>query len=105
MPKLNKNIIPVVGYIEETLDDFLKKHNPKINFVHFDMDLYNPTKFSLLKIKPYLNKGCVIIFDELYNHINWMEGEYKALIESFENNEFEYKAFNMNAGQVVIQYK
>ena len=28
-------------------------------------------------MKPYLNNGCVIIFDELYNHINWMEGEYK----------------------------
>ena len=37
------------------------------------------------------------------NHINWKEGEYKAPIESFESNEFEYKAFNINAGQVVIQ--
>ena len=33
IPKLNKNIDLIVGYIQDTLDDFLKKHNPKINFV------------------------------------------------------------------------
>ncbi|KGF91702.1 MULTISPECIES: class I SAM-dependent methyltransferase [Prochlorococcus] len=103
LPKLNKNVNPVIGYVENTLDQFLKNHNPKINFVHLDMDIYNPTKFTLEKIKPFLIKGSVIIFDELYNHINWKEGEYKALIEVFESNEFKYKAFNMNAGQVVIQ--
>ena len=105
LPKLNKNVNPVIGYVEDTLDQFLKEYNPKINFVHLDMDIYNPTKYTLEKIKPFLVKGCVIIFDELYNHINWKEGEYKALIEVFERNEFKYKAFNMNAGQVVIQIK
>ena len=94
-----------MGYVEDTLDDFLKKHKPNINFVHLDMDLYNATKFTLEKIKPFLNKGCVIIFDELYNHINWKEGEYKSLLETFENFEYDYKAFNLNGGQVVIQIK
>ena len=103
IPKLNPNVEPVVGWIEDTLDDFLKKHNPKINFVHLDMDTYSPTKFTLEKIKPYLVKNSIIIFDEYYNYEGWKEGEFKALKEVFNENEFKYKAFNVNSAQCVIQ--
>lgn len=103
LPELNSNIEPVIGWVDDTLDDFLKKHNPKINFVHLDMDTYSPTKFTLEKIKPYLVKGSVIVFDELYQYIGWEEGEYKALYEVFNEDEFSYLAFNINGGNVSIQ--
>tara|TARA_B100000242_G_scaffold59698_1_gene35582 strand:+ start:1043 stop:1765 length:723 start_codon:yes stop_codon:yes gene_type:complete len=103
IPNLNSNVVPIVGFVENTLDDFLKKNNPKINFVHIDMDLYNPTKFTLEKIKPYLVKGAIILFDELYNYVNWKEGEYKALKEVFGDDEYLFRAFNINQYQVVIQ--
>ena len=48
--KLNSNVEPIVGWVEDTLDDFLIKNNPKINFVHMDMDTYSSTKFTLEKI-------------------------------------------------------
>ena len=105
IPKLNSNIYPIVGWVEDTLDDFLKKHNPKINFVHFDMDTYSPTKFTLEKIKPYLGKNSILIFDELYHFIGWKEGEFKALKEVFKKDEFEYKAFCLSECQVAIQIK
>jgi len=105
VPKLNKNIEPVVGKVEDTLENYLKLHNPKINFIHFDMDTYNPTKFTLEKIKPYLVEGAIIIFDELYNFIGWENGEYKALNEVFKDDEFEYKAFLVNGPQCVIKIK
>ena len=105
IPKLNSNIEPIVGWVEDTLDDFLKKHHPKINFVHFDMDTYSPTKFTLEKIKPYLVKKSILIFDELYHFQGWKEGEFKALSEVFNENEFEYKAFNLNGQISVIQIK
>ena len=105
IPKLNSNVEPIVGWVENTLEDFLKKHNPKINFVHLDMDTYSPTKFTLEKLKPYLVKNAIIIFDEFYNYIGWENGEYKALKEVFDENEFEYKAFTINSEQVVIQIK
>jgi len=106
IPKLNSNIEPIIGFVEDTLEDFLKKNNPKINFVHFDMDLYSPTKFTLERIKPYLINDAIIIFDEFYNHIGWENGEYRALNEVFSENEFKYKAFTVNGdGRVVIQIK
>ena len=86
-------------------EDFLKQHNPKINFVHFDMDTYSPTKFTLKRIKPYLAKDAIIIFDEFYNFFGWEHGEYKAFNEVFKKEEFEYKAFRINGTICVIQIK
>ena len=92
LPKLNKNVIPIVGFVEDTLDQFLNEHSPKINFVHLDMDLYKPTKFTLEKIKPYLVNGAIILFDEIYNFPNWEYGDIKPLrrylIKNLINSEF-----------------
>ena len=105
IPDLNSNVEPIVGWVEDTLDDFLKKHNPKINFLHLDMDTYSPTKFTLEKLKPYLVNNATLIFDELYNYPGWKYGEFKALTEVFKEDEFEYKAFNLDSVQCVIQIK
>tara|TARA_B100001063_G_C16704468_1_gene524411 strand:- start:294 stop:1187 length:894 start_codon:yes stop_codon:yes gene_type:complete len=105
IPKLNSNIEPIVGWVDDTLENFLKKHNPKINFLHMDMDTYSPTKFILEKLKPYLVKDAIILFDELYNYHGWRNGEYKALTEVFKEDEFNYKAFTINSDKCAIQIK
>ena len=105
IPKLNSNIEPIVGFVQDTLDDFLKKHNPKINFVHLDMDTYPATIYALERLKPFLNKDAIIIFDELYNYPGWKSGEYKALKEVFKDDEYKFKAFNVAGSQAVIQIK
>lgn len=103
LPVLNKNVIPVIGWVQDTLGPFLDKHKPEINFVHLDMDTYETTKFVLTKIKPYLTKNCFIAFDELYNYPGWEMGEYKALKETFNDNEYKYVCFCSNGSQVLIQ--
>ena len=45
------------------------------------MDIYKPTKFVLEKIKPYLSKGAILIFDEYYNYVGWKNYEFKAFQE------------------------
>ena len=105
IPKLKSNVEPIIGLVEDTLDDFLKKHNPKINFVHMDFDTYTPTKFTLEKLKPYLVKNTIILFDELYYYHGWKDGEYKALTEVFKENEFMYKAFQINSSLCAVQIK
>ena len=103
IPKLNKNIEPIVGFVQDSLEDFLKKHNPKINFAHMDMDTYESTKYALEKLKPYLIKDSIILFDELYNFPGWRNGEYKALQETFDESEYKFRAFGSNGCKVVIQ--
>ena len=105
IPKLNSNIEPIVGFVQDTLDDFLKKHNHKINFVHLDMDTYPATIYALERLKPFFNKDAIIIFDELYNYPGWKDGEYKALNEVFKDDEYIFKAFNTLGTEVVIQIK
>ena len=41
LPKLNKNVIPVVGWVQDTLVPFLDKHKPEINFIHLDISYAN----------------------------------------------------------------
>ena len=68
-----------------------------------DLDTYESSKFVLNKIKPYLIKDAVILFDELYNYAGWDVNEYKALQETFDESEYKYRAFEGVGCQVVIQ--
>ena len=102
LPKLNKNVVPIVGWVQDTVSPFLEKYKPKINFVNMDMDTYETTKFVLTKIKPYLLKNSIISFDELYNYPGWEVGEYKALKETFNENEYKFIAFGIKT-QAAIQ--
>ena len=103
LPTLNKNVIPVIGWVQDTLSPFLDKHKPEINFVHLDMDTYESTKFVLKKIKPYLIKNSIIAFDQIYNFPGWQLGEYKALIETFNDNEYKFICFDLDRDRAAIQ--
>ena len=103
IPKLNKNVIVVKGWAQDTLPDFLKKKNPEINFVHMDMDTYETSKFVLSNLKLYILKNCIILFDELYNYTGWEVGEYKALRKVFKENEYKFLAFSRKGPAVAIQ--
>jgi len=67
------------------------------------MDTYETTKFVLTKIKPYIVKNCIIAFDELYNFPGWEVGEYKALKETFNDNEYKYVCFSTDGSQATVQ--
>ena len=103
IPSLPKNVIPVAGWIQDTLQTFLNEKNPKINFVHIDVDTYETTKFILDLIKPRLVKGATILFDEFYNFEGWDVGEYKALTEIFNKNEYKFEAFAYDGRQALIR--
>lgn len=74
IPKLKNNAIPIKGWIQDTLPNFLEKNNPLIIFVHIDLDTYSSTKFVLEKVKPYLQKGVILLFNEFYNYTGWSVG-------------------------------
>ena len=70
----------VNGQIEETVGQFVKD-NPGVRFslVHFDCDLYAPTKAALEALYPKVSRGGVILFDE-YSIPDWA-GETTAVDE------------------------
>ena len=107
IPQLNDNCVPVKGWIEDTLPTFISENkNLRINFVHIDTDTYPTAKFILERIKPYLVDNAIILFDELYNYPGWSVGEYKALVEVFNQEEYSFLAFALRQNQqTAIQYK
>lgn len=68
-----------------------------------DVDTYESSKFILEAIKPNLVKGAIILFDELYNFEGWDVGEYKALREVFNDNEYKFLSFATDSSQAVIK--
>jgi hypothetical protein len=72
----------VVGDIAETIPKFVKE-NPgfRISLVHFDVDLYEPTKVGLECLYPLVVPGGIVAFDE-YACVAW-PGESTAVDEYF----------------------
>ena len=103
VPKTNKNVLLIKGWVQDTLPNFLKDKKPVINFVNMDMDTYKTSKFVLEQIKPYLKKNSIVLFDELYNYSGWSVGEYKALTETFNENEYKFLSFDRSGASAVIQ--
>jgi len=102
IPNVEKNVRIIVGWVQDTLDDFLNKNNQPLQFVHLDMDTYTPTNFTLKKIKKRLQKNTVILFDELHGYDKWESHEYKALIENLNEDEYQFIGFSKQQACIVI---
>jgi len=80
----NERIEIVDGNVTETLPRFIAEHpGLSISLLHFDMDLYEPTKVALELLYPRVVKGGVICFDE-YGTMPW-EGEMRAVHEYLDS--------------------
>lgn len=94
----------IKGNIEETVVTFIKE-NPGVRFclIHFDCDLYKPTKVALENFWPILSRGGVMIFDE-YSIPDW-PGETRAVDEFFrDKSPMKIKTFswtNVPGGYVI----
>ena len=92
--KLRNNASIIVGQVEDTLLPFLKNNNPKILFVHLDLDHYPSTAFVLRSIKNYLVPGSILLFNMIHNYSGWELGTIKALEDNFQQNEYKFISFS-----------
>lgn len=94
----------VKGDATQTIHSYLKAHPETIlSMVYFDFDIYEPTYECLKAIKPYLNRGCVIGFDEI-NDREW-PGETAALREVLGTSSFEILHSPFRANSAYLLYK
>ena len=88
------NVKLIVGRVEDTLLEFISQHPLKISFIHMDLDLYSPTSYCLERLKPLLQSGSIILFDEFHGYPGWEFHEYRAFMETFARDEYEILAFS-----------
>ncbi len=97
----------IKGNIEETVPRFTEE-NPGARFslIHFDCDLYVPTKRALEALWPRLSRNGIMLFDEYSIH-DW-PGETTAVDEFFEDKtQVKIKTLpwtNVPAGYVIKEY-
>lgn len=85
----------IEGNIENTIPKFVEE-NPGVRFslIHFDCDLYLPTKTGLEYLWDKLSRGGIIIFDE-YSIKEW-PGETKAVDEFFSDKDVKIQKLQWN---------
>jgi hypothetical protein len=94
----------VKGDIERTVPRFVRD-NPglRICLLHFDCDVYLPTKTGLEQLWPLVVKGGLVVFDE-YGIRPW-EGESKAVDEFFDKQRVKLRKLDWspNPGAYVVK--
>ena len=93
LPEVNGNVELVKGWFNETLVDFIQTQNKKVSFIHMDADLYSSTKYVLDILKNYMDKDCIIVFDEMLNYPGFdrENGELRAFYEFITENKVDYE--------------
>lgn len=84
----------IVGRVDDTLAEFISLHPFKISFVHMDLDIYLSTKYCLDKLKPLLQSGSIVLFDEFHGYPGWKLHEYRAFMKTLEREEYEILDFS-----------
>lgn len=65
-----KNVSLVAGDVFETVPRFIEKApQTRIALLHLDLDVYEPTKFCLEKLRSHMVPGGIILFDD-YNMVD-----------------------------------
>lgn len=102
-PKVKDNVKLIQGWVESTLDEFLRSDLRKVSFAHLDFGTYSATHTVLSKLKNRFTEDALILFDEFHGFTGWQLFEHKALYEVFSSDEFKFVAFARR--QALIQLK
>ena len=93
----------VIGWFNESLPGFLQDHSGHAKFVHIDSDLYSSAKtvLTLLVQANRLKSGTILVFDELINYPEFMDGELKALCELLASSSYRLRVLGTGASVVL----
>jgi hypothetical protein len=91
LPPVRKNCELVVGWFNETLPGFVKKHPEPLALLHVDCDLYSSTVTVLENLQSQIVAGTVIVFDEYINYPGWQLDEFRAWQEFVKKHDVRYE--------------
>lgn len=75
-----------------------------IDFVFLDVDLYQPTINSLRNMKNYLNKGAILLVDDVADNNKW-DGAFEAFFKFVEEEDIKYELIGNKCGKITWNEK
>lgn len=105
LPKTAANVRLHPGWFDQSLPKFLEAHPGPASFLHMDADIYSSTRTVLTLMRPRIQPGTVLQFDEYYNYPNWRMHEHRAFQEFVAETGllYRYIGFSMLQGQAAVQ--
>jgi len=106
VPEVLDNVNLYIGLFEDSIPKWKENHKGPIQFLHIDSDLYSSCKTILTELNAQIFPGTIIVFDELFDYLDWENGEWKALNEWLEDFDREYipiSRFRYQAGIKVVK--
>lgn len=87
-----------IGKFNESLKNVIDKKYKKAAIIHIDCDLYESTKSVLFNVRPILQEGTILLFDDWFNFKgNKNKGEQRAFYEFFKKEKkwkyIEYQTY------------
>jgi Macrocin-O-methyltransferase (TylF) len=103
LPKVPPNVKLYKGWFDVTLPQWLSDNPDPIAFLHIDCDLYSSTKTIFSLLKPRIQPGTIIVFDEYFNYPNWQNHEFRAFQEFVSEHGVKYDYIAYARIQVAVK--
>lgn len=96
MPKFDDPRVKLFkGWFSDTLPAYVRQFKPHPSLViYLDADLYSSTAFVLQQMRPFVQPGTILIFDELWDR----EHELKAFTEFLDEQRCEIECLAATGG-------
>jgi hypothetical protein len=92
------------GWFDDTLPVWIEQNNDRpISLLRVDCDIYSSTKTIFSVLKPLIQSGTWIVFDELIGYRGWKDHEYKAFMEFIEETNFKYEYIAYGLSYVIVR--
>lgn len=103
MPKVAANVQLVPGWFDQTLPKFLAEHAGPVALAHVDCDIYSSTVTVLELLRPRLQPGSILAFDEFFNYPSYPEHEMKAFFEFVARHRVKFSYLGYAAEQASVR--
>lgn len=105
IPTVPENVEFIVGWFNDSLPIFKRKHTEPIAFMNVDCDLYSATKTIFDELDKQIVSGTIIVFDEYIGNATWRMDEFKAFQEwvGATGAKYEYLSASFYTKQVAVK--
>jgi len=96
---LADNVELVIGWFNNTLEEWATNNPGPLSVIHLDADLYSSTDYVMRTLEDRFVDGTIIVFDEIHGHPDHKEHEYKNFLEFLDRTGFKWECLGQRTGE------